>query len=205
LCFAIGVTPCSVSHAPRNIHKLSSEFGFGEETPNAIRDFLAYAYHNWTVSPRYVVLLGDGNLRLQGSVRYRQEEPGPTLPSDDDLSGDGIGSRLRGGQRRDILPDLAIGRLPAATLEELEKMVAGILAWETAGYSFGGRTVLVADNPDQAGDFVADAEHLAKTVLNGQELKKIYLNQLGTAATRREIQQAFNEGSSLMNYIGHGS
>jgi hypothetical protein len=36
-----------------------SEFGFGEETPEAIRDFIEYAYHNWQVAPRYVVLLGD--------------------------------------------------------------------------------------------------------------------------------------------------
>jgi hypothetical protein len=39
--------------------------------------------------------------------------------------------------------------------------------------------VLVADNPDEAGDFVGDAEELAATVLSPKELRKIFLNELG--------------------------
>jgi hypothetical protein len=105
----------------------------------------------------------------------------------------------------DILPDLAIGRLPAATVEELERMVSKIVSWETSGRSFEGRAVLVADNPDEAGDFVADAEELAGTVLSTQNLKRIYLSALGASATRGEIQRAFDDGASLMSYIGHGA
>jgi hypothetical protein len=41
------------------IEEVYSEFGFGETTPVALRDFLAYATHHWNVPPRYVVLLGD--------------------------------------------------------------------------------------------------------------------------------------------------
>jgi hypothetical protein len=104
----------------------------------------------------------------------------------------------------DILPDLAIGRLPASTVDEVGKMVQKIIAFETSGRTLEGRTVLVTDNPDEAGDFVANAEELASTVLSTKELTKIYLSELGSVATRQEIQQAFNEGSSLMSYIGHG-
>jgi hypothetical protein len=104
----------------------------------------------------------------------------------------------------DSLPDLAIGRLPAASVNELERMVAKIVAWESSGASLGGRAVIVTDNPDRAGDFVSDAESLANTVLSLQDLKKIYLSELGTATTRAAIQEAFDSGASLMNYIGHG-
>jgi predicted alpha/beta-fold hydrolase len=62
----------------------------------------------------------------------------------------------------------------------------------------------VSDNPDRAGDFVADAETLAATTLTGKDVEKIYLNHLGAAATRSQIVQAFDDGASLMNYIGHG-
>ena len=34
--------------------------------------------------------------------------------------------------------------------------------------------------------------------------EKIFLSQLGTAATRNSIVQAFDEGASLVSYIGHG-
>jgi hypothetical protein len=104
----------------------------------------------------------------------------------------------------DLLPDLAIGRLPASTEGELQSMVAKILAWETSRRSLTSKAVLVTDNPDEAGDFVADADNLAETVLGATELQKIYLSRLGRTATRREIQAAFNDGTSLMNYIGHG-
>jgi hypothetical protein len=63
----------------------------------------------------------------------------------------------------------------------------------------------VADNPDQAGDFEADAEEIAERLLAGRELERIYLTRLGTLNARSAIQDAFERGSSLMSYIGHGS
>lgn len=104
----------------------------------------------------------------------------------------------------DRLPDLAVGRLPAASVEELERMVEKIVTWETSDRSLEGRVVMVADNPDEAGDFVADAEALASTVLSGRELTKIYASELRAVAARGKIAQAFDEGAALMNYMGHG-
>jgi len=105
----------------------------------------------------------------------------------------------------DLLPDVAIGRLPAATLEELQAIVAKIVSYETGEASLSGApVVLVADNPDRAGDFVADANELASSVLSNRTVRKIYLSELGTSATRTSILQAFNEGASLASYVGHG-
>ena len=63
---------------------------------------------------------------------------------------------------------------------------------------------LVAHNPDRAGDFVADAEAAALRLPPGLDQKRIYLTELGTAATRDAILDAFDSGASLMSYIGHG-
>jgi hypothetical protein len=79
------------------------------------------------------------------------------------------------------------------------------VAWESSGNNLQGRTILVADNPDRGGDFVADAENLAATILSNKKLERIYLSKLGTTATRDKIRQAFDEGASLMSYIGHGA
>ncbi len=106
----------------------------------------------------------------------------------------------------DLLPDLTIGRLPAANLEEAQAMVNKIVAYETESMGLHGRAVLIADRPDpRAGDFEAHAEELAATVLSGNDVHKIYLDDLGTAATHDAILNAFGEGASLVSYIGHGA
>jgi hypothetical protein len=105
----------------------------------------------------------------------------------------------------DILPDVAIGRLPAASVNEVETLVHKILAYETGVADPGAPIVLIADNPDVAGDFAANADDLAATVLSGREVQKIYLSELGTAPTRSAIADAFDGGASMMSYIGHGA
>jgi hypothetical protein len=104
----------------------------------------------------------------------------------------------------DELPDLAIGRLPAGSLAQAESLIQKLLAYEAGGFDLRGPAVLVADNPDQAGNFEANAEEIASGLLSGHETEKIYLSRLGTTATRAAILNAFDQGASLMSYIGHG-
>ncbi|MCI0410542.1 MAG: C25 family cysteine peptidase, partial [Acidobacteria bacterium] len=104
----------------------------------------------------------------------------------------------------DILPDVAIGRLPAASEEELSVMVEKILAYESGGGDLSSPLVLVADNADLAGDFAANADEIASGVLSGRDVRKLYLSELGSTAMKTEIVEAFNGGASLMSYIGHG-
>jgi hypothetical protein len=82
-------------------------------------------------------------------------------------------------------------------------MVSKILAYETGETGLDGVLVLAADNPDPAGDFVGDAEAIASGVLAGKPVRRLYLNQLGSSMTG-EILRAFDEGASLVSYIGHG-
>jgi hypothetical protein len=42
-------------------------------------------------------------------------------------------------------------------------------------------------------------------VLSGQNIEKVYLSELGTTATRSAIRNAFDDGASVMSYIGHGA
>jgi len=103
----------------------------------------------------------------------------------------------------DILPDVAMGRLPAATAGELRVMVAKILAYENGGGDLSGALVLVADDPDAAGDFPRNAREIAQGVLAGREVRQLSLAEMG-AGMRAEIVNAFDRGSSLVSYIGHG-
>jgi hypothetical protein len=151
-----------------------------------------------------VVLVGDGTYDFKDHMQTGVVNRVPPLMVETtylETASDPAYAAVNG---EDLLPDLAIGRLPAATVEELQRMVDKIVAFETSGGTLQGRAVIVTDNPDRAGDFVADAENLATTLLSTKELEKIYLSELGPEATRSRVQQAFDEGASLLNYIGHG-
>jgi hypothetical protein len=105
----------------------------------------------------------------------------------------------------DAVPDLAIGRLPATTVAQAETILAKLLAWEDSGQGLDGAAALVADNPDAAGDFEAKAQDIERSFLQGRATTEIFLGQIGNRDTARaQILDAFNQGLSLVSYVGHG-
>lgn len=187
------------------IDEVFAEFGYGESRPEAVRDFLSYAYHHWrTPSPRYVLLLGDATYDFKDYLGTGVQNQVPPLMIKTSYLWTASDPTYGAVNGDDPLPDLAIGRLPAATVDELRSMVEKILAYEASGPHLDGPVVLVADNPDGAGDFHADADALASSVLAGRNPRKIYLGQLDTETTRSEIVEAFDQGASLMSFLGHG-
>jgi hypothetical protein len=181
-----------------------SKFGFGETTPEAIRDFLIFAYHHWTVPPRFVLLIGDATYDFKDRLGTGVVNQVPPLLVDTsylETVSDPVLAAVNGD---DSLPDLAIGRLPASDVGELKAMIDKIVAFEISGRSMGDRVVLIADDPDEGGNFEANVQELSSTVLSAHEVEKIFLGQRGAAATRGAIQLAFDNGTSLMSYIGHG-
>jgi hypothetical protein len=186
------------------VEDVYSEFGFGEETPQAIRDFLAFAYHEWRSPPRYVLLLGDATYDFKNYLATGAENAVPPRMVKTSYLWTASDPAYAAVNGDDNLPDLAIGRLPAATVEEVLAMVEKILAYEAGEGSLEGPVVLVADNADEAGNFEADADAIAASLLSSREVEKIYLSRLGTGAARSSILEAFDEGASLMSYLGHG-
>ena len=47
-------------------------------------------------------------------------------------------------------------------------------------------------------------DEIAASVLPSERVEKVYLSELGTTATRAEIVRSFDDGASLVSYIGHG-
>jgi len=183
------------------------EFGFGESTPEAIHSFLSYAFHHWQrPAPRYVLLLGDGTYDFKNflGTGFEHQRLPPFLVKTRFMwtASDPSYAAVDG---EDSIPDMAVGRLPAASATELSVMVDKILAYETSdAVGLGGPLVLVADDPDLAGDFESDAEATARNILGGRDVRKLYLRDLGPEETRARIQESFDAGISILSYIGHG-
>jgi hypothetical protein len=184
--------------------EIASEFGHGQESAEAIREFLSYAYHSWQrPSPRYVLLLGDSTVDPRRFVASSGPSPLPALWTKTSYMWTVSDPVLAAVNGDDVVPDLAIGRLPATTVEEAQRLVAKVLAWETSGQDLAGAAVLVADDPDRGGDFEADVEEIRTSFLSGRPTTVLKVGELG-GGTRAAILGAFDEGASLMSYVGHG-
>jgi hypothetical protein len=186
------------------VEQVYDEFGYGEDRPEALRDFLAYAYHNWQApSPRYVLLLGDASYDFKDVLGTGAVNRVPPLMVRTSFLWTVSDPGYAAVNGEDGLPDVALGRLPAASLEEAERLVRKTLQWELAAARLAGRAVVVADNPDAAGNFEQDAADVASLLFAGREVERIDLSRLGTA-TRSSILDALDGGASFLSYLGHG-
>jgi hypothetical protein len=187
-----------------SLEEIASVFGHGEASGEAIRSFLTYAYQSWRrPSVRYVLLLGDASQDPRNFTGTAGPAPLPALFVKTSYLVTASDPALAAVNGDDLLPDLAIGRLPAQTVEEAEALVEKVLAWEDTGQGLGGKAVLVADNPDAGGDFEADVADVRDSFLEGHHAETILLREEG-ADTRGKILEAFDTGASLMSYVGHG-
>lgn len=178
------------------------QFGDGFPEPEAIQRFLQVT-RNWAHPPRSVLLLGDASYdpigyqappeanRLPTALVYTQYggETGSDLPLAD----------LDGDHR----PDIAIGRIPARTPEQVKILIEKIMRFEAALQpAKTWRLLAVADGQEaqfaqQARDFLA--------LFPENNTQNTYFPLAGAAQAATQVQQFFNQGVDLVTYIGHGS
>ncbi|MCA9734513.1 hypothetical protein KC799_20435, partial [candidate division KSB1 bacterium] len=190
-----------------DVQDIFNTFSGGIHTPDAIRDFLKYAYENWQ-SPhiKYVLLAGDGHY---GFFKNRYNETPDYVPtymaftsSWGLTSSDNYFAQITGD---DILPEIAIGRFPCNTEEELQAMVSKTLNYEQNPDEGVWRSVINLSVGDDA-SFEEHAEELNDNYIpEAYRVKRIYTREgsryYGDTAVLVDL---FNNGSLLMNFQGHG-
>jgi len=186
-----------------DIEDIYDEFNFGNANPHAIREFLNYAKSNWRTAPRYVVLAGDGNYdykNVQGAGQNLIPPMMVSTPSGLFPSDSWFGTRANSSQ-----VEIAVGRLPVTTENELAEVIRKIVAREAAlAEAWMQNTLLLADNPDDSGDYVGSTEAIAGVVPPGTPVVRGYLTVEGLAETRTRLLDGLNAGAGYVSYIGHG-
>jgi hypothetical protein len=185
-----------------DVEDLYDEFSFGSKSPQAIKDFLSRAKTSWSKPPRFVLLVGDATFDPRDYLGMGNMDFVPTklidtgyleTASDDwfvDFNNDG-------------LPEMAVGRLPVRTVDELDVVVSKILGYEQA--SPANEAVLVADINDTF-DFERASEELRELLPSSILVRKIFRGDFGTdAEAKNTLISGINQGPLLVNFIGHGS
>ena len=186
-----------------DVEDIFDDFAFGSRDPAAIRSFLSYAADNWATVPRYLLLAGRGHYDPKDHLGYGGDLVPPMLaatdsgliPSDNsfvDLDGDG-------------LPELAVGRLPVLSSGELDGAIDKIIAYDSqAAGPWARRVMLVADDPDQAGDFIRSTDSLALALPADREVARVHLfNPYEASEVNALILGALDEGIGIVNWTGH--
>lgn len=207
-----------------DLQEVYDQFGDGLAQPGAIRAFLAQALAAWPApTPRFVLLVGDGTWNLRGSTAFPAEAlfMPPNMVFADPYQGEvDSANQLAAVLGEDALPDLAIGRAPVASAEEMDAFVAKTIAYETSGpRPYQAQHAFIADcSPDSAGDFVGDTERFIRDLLPaGATARRLRANDFpgacppnqtpeGAKAVTDAVVELFNrEGGLFFNYVGHGS
>ena len=175
----------------------------GLSTPEAIPELLSYAAA-WPEPPQMVVLAGNGHNDYLGVFGNEVNHLPPLLfqTADGFFAADGLLAEAGGEEG----PDVAIGRLPARTAEELTAMIAKIKAYESdSGSAWQRELVFAADQADAEGDYPASNTRLTDLVASPYAVAaRIDLDTMAIAPARAALAEAFNAGAGFIHYTGHG-
>ena len=103
----------------------------------------------------------------------------------------------------DGVPEVAIGRIPVETAEQLEAYIDKLISYEQSDGDWTRQVLLTADDPDDTGDYTADSEAYAEWLPPTFVANRVYLSQLSTDEAFALLMNNLNQGVSLMTYLGH--
>jgi hypothetical protein len=186
-----------------DLEDVYDEFGYGHETPEALRAFFGRTA-TWSIPVRYGILVGDSSFDPRDYLGLGDRDVVPTklvatnflkAPSDDWLVAGADGQ-----------PRLALGRLPARDAAEAAAMADKLLAYDTAAAGpWSSEALFVADYEADGFDFATTAADLAALLPAGMSSTSIDLAGIDPALGRSQLLAAMNAGQRLAVYTGHGS
>ncbi|GAB4530493.1 MAG: C25 family cysteine peptidase [Anaerolineales bacterium] len=178
------------------------QFSGGIVTPEAIHALLQYAVQHWETRPQYVLLLGDYTYDTYG-YQTALDYPLPGFMVFTTFGGETVSDVLFAQLDDDLRPDIAIGRIPAQTPQQVQAYVEKVLAYEAqpAG-DWQQRVLAVADG--QEAYFEGDASAFLD-VFSANYQTELYTPPAGSTDASQQVQAYLQEGAWLVAYFGHGS
>lgn len=186
-----------------SLNQVYDEFGFGRNSPSAIRDFLQYAVQNWEPAPRFALLVGDASWdTYQFNTNSTNRNLLPTYQVFTEYAGYSASDTWFATTDDDLRPYIALGRFPVESAEQLATLVRKTIAYETTdNAAWQDRALLVADDEDY---FSRASDELGNRLAdNGFNNQKLHMTD--NPEIRDSIITAINSGVGILNYVGHGS
>jgi hypothetical protein len=181
--------------------RIYDQYNYGNESPYAIKNFLSYAYKNWSITPEYVLLIGDTQTENSLPVMKYQ-------------SSGRVGAIIAENWYVDIDDDfmieMALGRLPISTEEQLDSIIAKIKEYDEMNNPAQSNRIALLTGPeymfkDQVQNYL---NNVAPDYIQADRLYLYDATQtgdfdMGLYATDTLID-FIRDGVFNINYLGHG-
>ncbi len=219
------------------IQDVEDEFQFGLPGPQAIREFLRWITSDavgegWAdPKPAYVLLVGDGSYDYKAGTTRGNYVPTQVMFQDDPQFGHYTSDNLLAAVvGADSLADLMIGRIPARTLLDADRILQKVLSYEMAPQAaWMDHALFISDrgktgsNPGEALDFEAinaGAEALMQRPPYTSRNLRYWTDYYNTPdptpwqSINDDIKAVVNgtdplfpaqDGASVVQYTGHGN
>ncbi len=180
--------------------EIYDEFNSGGDKALAIIEFISHTLSNWTKpAPKYVLLVGGiRHIPARLVAANLLEE---TFVSLDHYYSVNI-------NENDIIPDIAVGRFPARSDEELENMIAKTMRFEDGFYDIDYKhDVLLTCDAEDAVLFESDVETLVDKVLPEYlRVKRIdFRDDSPNHGDKADFFNAIDEGVVWLGNYFHGA
>ncbi|MGH9874076.1 MAG: C25 family cysteine peptidase [Pyrinomonadaceae bacterium] len=182
-----------------DVENLYDEFTFGRHSPQAVHDYLARAMNTWARTPHYVLLAGDASYDPKNYLGQGLNDLVPTRLIDTNLT-EAASDDLLADFNNDGMADLALGRLPVRTVEDMNALVAKIVGYENAVPNPSRGVLLVADT-----GFERQSSAVQNLLPSGMTVATINRSSADDETIHSRIISAINQGPRLTNFVGHGS
>ncbi|MEE9441475.1 MAG: type IX secretion system sortase PorU [candidate division Zixibacteria bacterium] len=216
---------------PVAVEDIYDQFGFGLESPLAIRNYLKFAYENFASPAPYAVLLvGDGHYDFLDNMEHHSPSYMPPFiwefdhsAGDDNFVYFGDFAMLDSDSSYVINSDrgwdMMVARWPVRSSYEVSSYIEKVKRYESEENQgiWRSKVTFVADDEfksNYTGEIIhtAQAETLAVFHTPPEITKqKIYATEYSFASSGEKpmvndaIVKTINEGTLIINYIGHGS
>lgn len=177
------------------------EFNFGQKSPEAIRDFLAFAVSSWQTRPRFALLVGDASVDPKGYLGAGDSDFLPTKLIDTSLletASDGWLGEIKVGGTAEI----AVGRLPVRTAEEAASVVAKIVNYDRSEPS---NNVLLVTDSNEDFDFESFTRQIRSEIPQDIIVGQLDRGRMDPVMAQSELLANIYRGQKVVNYVGHGS
>lgn len=183
------------SHSPFNAmfattEKIVAEFPAGS-LKQSIKDYITYAFNNYAIRPRYIVLGGDIDVVPTDLVTR-----GSNVYANDNFYVNTTG---------DECPELIISRIPSSNSAEMQS-VCNFIAdyYNQRGPDWAGgwlNKILMVAYENSQPTYVACSDQINASISGRFATQKLY----GHNTNKNDVVSAINNGASIVHYRGHGS